>query len=58
MKQNLKPFAYKRWEGYVVAKTKGLTACLLHNEPASYFYVARLSAESAEPERQRVRRGR
>jgi hypothetical protein len=24
-------------------KTEGLTACLLHNDPASYCYVARLS---------------
>src|SRR2546428_618296 len=30
-------------------KTEGLTACLLHNEPASYWYVARLSVEGAEP---------
>jgi hypothetical protein len=35
-----------------------LTACLLHNEPASYSCVARLSVEGAEPERKRVRTGR
>ena len=30
VKQYLKPHAYKQWEAL------GLTACLLHNEPASY----------------------
>ena len=28
---------------------KRLTACLLHNDPASYSYVARLSVSDAEP---------
>ena len=27
----------------------GLTACLLHNEPASYSYVARLSVYDTKP---------
>ena len=48
VKKNLKPFAYKRWEGYA-SQDEGLTACLLHNEPASYFCVARLSLKGAEP---------
>jgi len=39
-------------------KAEGLTACLLHNEPASYFRVARLSLKGTEPERKRVRIGR
>jgi len=26
-----------------------LTACLLHNDPASYSYVARLSVSDAKP---------
>ena len=30
---NLKPRAYKRWKGIGEAS---LTACLLHNDPASY----------------------
>jgi hypothetical protein len=29
VKENLKPCAYKRWESF------GMTACFLHNEPAS-----------------------
>ncbi len=35
VKQYLKPFTYKQWKGYA-AQAEGLTACLLHNEPASY----------------------
>ena len=31
MKENLKPYAYKQSE-----HDKGVTACLLKNEPASY----------------------
>ena len=30
VKEYLKPRAYKRWESY------GMTACFLHNEPASW----------------------
>ncbi len=37
VKQNLKPYAYKRSEGF-----GSLTACLLHNEPTSYPSLARL----------------
>ena len=37
VKQYLKPCAYKQWEGYAPTSVgEGLTACLLHNEPASY----------------------
>ncbi len=32
---NLKPHAYKRSEGYAGLPV-GLTACLLHNDPATY----------------------
>ena len=32
---NLKPHAYKRSEGYA-PKGECLTACLLHNDPATY----------------------
>ena len=32
---NLKPRAYKRWEGYAPYGER-LTACLLHNDPATY----------------------
>ena len=36
VKQYLKPYAYKQWEGYALASAEEcLTACLLHNEPAS-----------------------
>ena len=36
VKQFLKPYAYKQWEGYALASAEEcLTACLLHNEPAS-----------------------
>ena len=35
VKENLKPCAYKLWEGYA-PQGEGLTACLLENEPASY----------------------
>ena len=35
VKEYLKPYAYKQWEGYA-AQAECLTACLLHNEPASY----------------------
>ena len=34
---NLKPHAYKRSEGYG-GQPQGLTACLLHNDPATYGY--------------------
>ena len=37
---------------------KRLTACLLHNDPASYSSAARLSVYDAEPQRKRVRNGR
>jgi hypothetical protein len=41
VKQDLKPSAYKQWEGHgppgASPKGPSLTACLLHNEPASYF---------------------
>jgi hypothetical protein len=37
---------------------KRLTACLLHNDPASYSSAARLSVFDAEPQRKRVRNGR
>ena len=40
VKEYLKPYAYKQWEGYAGISSNGvpecLTACLLHNEPASY----------------------
>ena len=37
VKEYLKPYAYKQWEGYAWTSVReGLTACLLHNEPASY----------------------
>ena len=37
VKEYLKPYAYKQWEGYALASAEEcLTACLLHNEPASY----------------------
>ena len=37
VKEYLKPYAYKQWEGYTLASAEAcLTACLLHNEPASY----------------------
>ena len=37
VKQYLKPFTYKQWEGYAWQQCQEcLTACLLHNEPASY----------------------
>ena len=35
VKKYLKPYAYKQWEGYA-SSDEGLTACLLHNEPASF----------------------
>jgi len=31
VKSNLKPVAYKRWEGYA-SQDEGLTACLLHED--------------------------
>ena len=34
---NLKPHAYKRSEGYASSE-ECLTACLLHNDPATYGY--------------------
>ena len=37
VKEHLKPYAYKQWEGYAWTSVREcLTACLLHNEPASY----------------------
>ena len=37
VKEYLKPYAYKQWEGYAWGSPREcLTACLLHNEPASY----------------------
>ena len=36
VKEYLKPFAYKQWEDYVRLRFYSLTACLLHNESASY----------------------
>ena len=33
VKENLKPIVYKQWEPF------GATACLLHNESASYVAV-------------------
>ena len=38
VKENLKPYAYKRSE-----PSNLVTACLLHNEPTSYASLARLS---------------
>ena len=36
VKEYLKPYAYKQWEGYAWGSPREcLTACLLHNEPAS-----------------------
>ena len=36
VKKYLKPYAYKQWEGYAWGSPREcLTACLLHNEPAS-----------------------
>ncbi len=35
----------------------GVTACLLHYDPASYALRARLSSSAAEPKRKRVRKG-
>ena len=36
VKKYLKPYAYKQWEGYARGLLREcLTACLLHNEPAS-----------------------
>jgi hypothetical protein len=32
---NLKPRAYKRWEPYA-GQPERVTACLLHNDPATY----------------------
>ena len=39
VKQTLNPYAYKQSEPF-----RGVTACLLHNEPTSYSSPARLSA--------------
>ena len=37
VKEYLKPYTYKQWEGYARGQLRErLTACLLHNEPASY----------------------
>ena len=35
----------------------GVTACLLHYDPASYASRARLSTSGAKPKRKRVRKG-
>ena len=35
VKKNLKPYIYKQWERYGLSR-QCATACLLHNEPASY----------------------
>ena len=45
VQQNLKPCAYKRSE-----PLRGVTACLLHNEPTSCVSPARLRAERSEAE--------
>ena len=50
VKQNLKPYAYKRSE----SRYGVMTACLLHNEPTSYTSLARLITTGKEPERKRV----
>ena len=39
------------------SSVKGVTACLLHYDPASYASRARLSTSGAEPKRKRVRKG-
>ena len=49
VKENLKPWTYKQSEEPFGV----LTACLLKNEPTSYWYVARLSRVT-EPQRKRV----
>lgn len=36
MKKNLKSCTYKRWEHYDFIIKLCVTACLLHNEPATY----------------------
>ena len=51
VKETLKSCAPRLWEPARV------TACLLHNEPASFRVPARLS-RMAEPKRKRVRRAR
>ncbi len=53
---NLKPHAYKRSEPH--AGDGGVTACLLHNDPATCGRGRRLSGSAAEPKRKRVRTGR
>jgi hypothetical protein len=35
----------------------GVTACLLHYDPASYSSRARLRCSAPEPQRKRVRKG-
>ena len=35
----------------------GVTACLLHYDPASYSLRARLRCSAPEPQRKRVRKG-
>ena len=45
VKKILKPCAYKRLE-----LLKGVTACLLHNEPTSYSSLARLILVTREAE--------
>ena len=39
VKESLKPHAYKQWEDRLSSLRTGkrLTACLLHNESASYY---------------------
>ena len=39
VKENLKPCIYKQWKRYgPVRRVTRATACLLHNEPASYCH--------------------
>ena len=45
VKKNLKPYAYNLSEPF-----RGVTACLLHNEPTSYSSPARLRAKRLEAE--------
>eukprot|EP00825_Cyclidium_porcatum_P030462 TRINITY_DN3228_c0_g1_i5.p4 TRINITY_DN3228_c0_g1~~TRINITY_DN3228_c0_g1_i5.p4 ORF type:complete len:206 (-),score=-38.80 TRINITY_DN3228_c0_g1_i5:4-621(-) len=53
VKQNLKPCAYKQWEGYGLSQDKqSLTACLL--EPASYSLWRGQGSVHPEPQRKRV----
>ena len=40
VKENLKPYAYKRSES-----PRGMTACLLHNDPTSYSSLASIKLQ-------------